>query len=54
MRPWGKLASKPRLVQARLGLKETQTRKYLRRVTAYCRLRLDGLTEAEAKEQVFP
>jgi RNA polymerase sigma factor (sigma-70 family) len=41
-------------IGARLGLKETQTRKYLRRVTAYCRLRLDGLTEAEAKEQVFP
>ena len=36
-----------------LGIKETQTRKYLRRVTAYCRLRMDGLTEIEAKERVF-
>lgn len=36
-----------------LGIKETQTRKYLRRVTAYCRLRMDGLTEREAKERVF-
>lgn len=38
----------------RLGLKTTQTRLYLRRVTAYCRLRMDGLTEAEAKPRVFP
>lgn len=36
-----------------LGIKETQTRKYLRRVTAYCRLRMDGMTETEAKERVF-
>ncbi len=36
-----------------LGIKETQTRKYLRRVTTYCRLRMDGLTEMEAKEHVF-
>jgi RNA polymerase sigma factor (sigma-70 family) len=36
-----------------LGIKETQTRKYLRRVTTYCRLRMDGLTELEAKEQFF-
>ncbi len=41
-------------IGARLGLKETQTRKYLRRVTAYCRLRLEGCTEAQAKAQVFP
>lgn len=38
----------------RLGLKTTQTRLYLRRVTAYCRLRMDGLTEEEAKPRVFP
>ncbi|MDB5974054.1 MAG: sigma-70 family polymerase sigma factor [Nevskia sp.] len=37
-----------------LGIKDTQTRLYLRRAVAYCRLRMDGLTEAEAKERVFP
>lgn len=36
-----------------LGLRDSQTRKYLRRVVAYCRLRLDGLTGAEAKERIF-
>lgn len=36
-----------------LGIQEAQARKYLRRVAAYCRLRLDGLTETEAKERVF-
>ncbi len=36
-----------------LGLRDSQTRKYLRRVVAYCRLRLDGLTSAEAKERIF-
>lgn len=36
-----------------LGIKLTQVRLYLRRVVAYCRLRLDGLTESEAKAWVF-
>ena len=36
-----------------LGIKNTQTRLYLRRVVAYCRLRMDGLPEAQAKERVF-
>ena len=36
-----------------LCLSDSQIRLYLRRVVAYCRLRMDGLTEAEAKERVF-
>jgi len=36
-----------------LGIKSTQTRLYLRRVVAYCRLRMDGLPEAQARERVF-
>jgi RNA polymerase sigma-70 factor (ECF subfamily) len=36
-----------------LGIRSTQTRLYLRRAVAYCRLRMDGLPEAEARERVF-
>lgn len=41
-------------IGAELGLKATQVRLYLRRVLAYCRLRLDGATPADAQVQVFP
>lgn len=41
-------------IGAALGLKETQIRKYLRRAVAYCRLRMDGASAAEAKDSVFP
>lgn len=37
-----------------LGIKERQARYYISHAVAYCRLRLDGLSEQEAKAQVFP
>jgi len=33
-----------------LGVRERQARNYVRRAVAYCRLRLDGVTERQAKE----
>lgn len=37
-----------------LGIKERQARYYISHVVTYCRLRLDGLSEQEAKAKVFP
>jgi len=37
-----------------LGIKERQARYYISHAVTYCRLRLDGLSEQEAKAQVFP
>jgi RNA polymerase sigma factor (sigma-70 family) len=36
-----------------LGIQERQARNYIRRTVTYCRLRLDGATEQEAREQLF-
>lgn len=40
-------------IGAILAIRPRQTRFYLQRALAYCRLRVDGFTEAEAKERVF-
>lgn len=37
-----------------LGIKERQARYYISHAVTYCRLRLDGLSEQEAKARVFP
>lgn len=37
----------------RLGVKETQVRTYLRRVVAYCQLRVDGVSAEAAQRSVF-
>lgn len=37
----------------RLGIKETQVRTYLRRVVAYCQLRVDGVSADDARQSVF-
>ncbi len=36
-----------------LGIQERQARNYVRRAVAYCRMRLDGVAERDAKEQLF-
>jgi len=40
-------------IAATLGLKNTQTRLYIRRAMSYCRLRINGFTAQDARQQVF-